>query len=1238
MKKIDNFTNRYSLAKTLRFSLLPIGKTEENFGSKQLLEKDLKLAENYKKVKGYIDDYHRKYIEETLSKYQLEGVAEYAKLYYNADKSDNGLAQIEKAEDAMRKSISKALTSDSKYKKFFKKEMITELLPDSLKSDKKKEEVKSFENFTTYFTGFNENRALLYSDAEKHNTIAYRCINENLPRFLDNANNFKKISEALPKEIEKLNSDFVGIFGTNASNIFDVDYFSFVLSQSGIDNYNNILGGYVCDNGTKVPGLNEYINLYNQQSANKKLPFMKPLYKQILTISNTISFAIDKFEDDNAVIAAVNQFYTNTVADVSNELEILFKNFSEKEYDTNGIFVRNDTSLTNLSNAVFGSWNIIKDAWKKEYISDHPLTERKNEEKYYEEIQKAYSKIKSFSLNDIQEFVLKAYPDEITAVCLTDYYKTTVSQKTDAIKSAYKEASSLLTETYQSAKNKKLCKNDSAVKLIKTLLDSIKELESVLKGLLGSGKEKNKDDVFYGRFLPLYDSLSEIDVLYDKVRNYITQKPYSTDKIKLNFENSQLMQGWDVNKESDHKAALFRKNGKYYLAITDKNSKVDFAKYICTDKEDYYEKVEYKLLPGPNKMLPKVFFAGKNIKEFNPSDEIVKIREKESFKKGNNFNLDDCHKLIDFYKDSIKKHKDWSKFEFKFTPTKDYENIGEFYNEVKNQGYKITYRNIRSKDIDDLVDSGKIYLFQIYNKDFSEHSHGNKNLHTQYFEMLFDENNLKDVVFQINGDAEIFYRKASIKSDEKIVHYANVPIPKKKLSNKGQTSLYHYDIIKDKRFTKHQFSLHLPITLNYKSGGNKFINADVRTAIRNFDNNYIIGIDRGERNLIYICVINEKGEIIEQKSFNVISDNNDEVNYHTLLENKEKNRDSQRKSWSEIENIKELKEGYLSQVIHEICNLVIKYDAIIALEDLNYALKNSRVKVEKQVYQKFENMLISKLRFLTDKNANPQKEGGLLKAYQLTNSSDFKANGLQNGVIFYVRPWLTSKIDPKTGFVNLLNTKYESIEASINFFKKFDDIRFNAKEDMFEFVIDYSKFERGSLSYKKNWTICSSGERIITSRNSKNNAWETKTICLTNEFKNLFEKSNVDYKANLKENIIKIKENIPETKDNILKAKVKSFFKDLLKLLSYTLQMRNSVIGGELDYIISPVKDSNGNFFDSRLLNESLPKDADANGAYNIARKALLIVKRIKETPVDKLDKLDISVKDTEWLEFAQNE
>ena len=1229
----EKFINRYPLSKTLRFSLIPVGKTEENFNAKLLLEEDEKRAEENVKVKSYIDRYHRFYISSVLKDITLENVDVYADLYFKSSKNDSDLKAMSDLEAKLRKQIAKALTSHKQYKELFGQEIIENILPSFLNDDEEKASVEMFRGFFTYFSGFNSNRMNMYSDEPKSTAISYRCINDNLPKFLDNIRAFGKIEEGLSEDkIEELNETFLSIFGVYLTDIFTVDYFSFVLSQPGIDKYNGIIGGYTCSDGTKVQGINEVINLYNQQVAksdkSKKLPLLKMLYKQILSDKETVSFIPEKFSSDDEVITAVSSFYLDVVKDCIAKLADLFGDFAS--YNLDGVFVRAGAAVTDISNSVFGNWSVVSDAWNKEYEEKTPLKKGKSPEKYYEEEAAAYKRIKSFSINELQRLGAGEAQEKANAG-IPVFFSQAVANKVSAINTAYEAAKGLLSVSYSSSHGKKLCSDSESINLIKTLLDLIKELEWTVKPLLGTGKEENKDDVFYGDFIPLYDALSSVDRFYDKVRNYLTQKPYSKDKIKLNFENPQLLGGWDRNKERDYRTVLLRKDGRYYLAIMDKSNNRIFAETPAADGGDTYEKMEYKLLPGPNKMLPKVFFAKSNIGFFAPGKKILDIRAKESFKKGPAFNIDDCHEFIDFYKSSIAKHPDWSQFGFRFSPTESYKDISEFYREVSDQGYSIKFVDVPVSYIDSFVESGELYLFQIYNKDLSEYSHGTPNLHTLYFKALFDEKNLSDVVFKLNGESEMFYRKASINGSEKIVHPANRPIDNKNPDNAKRQSTFGYDLVKDRRFTKRQFSIHIPITLNFKSHGGNFINYDVRRALRECPSPYVIGIDRGERNLIYISVINDRGEIVEQMSLNeIIGDNGYKVDYQKLLDSKEKERDAARKSWSTVENIKELKEGYISQVVHKICELVIKYDAVIAMEDLNFGFKRGRFGVEKQVYQKFENMLISKLNYLCDKKADPGSEGGVLRAYQLTNKFDGVNKGRQNGIIFYVPAWLTSKIDPVTGFADLLHPRYGSVKETLDFLGRFDDIRYNPGSDMFEFELDYDKFPKCNADYRKKWTVCTNADRIRTFRNpAKNNEWDNQRVILTDEFKKLFEEFGIDYRAGLKE--------------SVLSAGNTDFLRRFMSLLALTLQMRNSITGStnpEDDYLISPVMSEDGSFYDSRDYSDpgaALPADADANGAYNIARKGLWAIERIRESDEETVEKTDLSVSNAGWLEYVQS-
>ena len=167
------------------------------------------------------------------------------------------------------------------------------------------------------------------------------------------------------------------------------------------------------------------------------------------------------------------------------------------------------------------------------------------------------------------------------------------------------------------------------------------------------------------------------------------------------------------------------KGNNYYLGIMHNENRQVFMKSpIADNNESSYEKIEYKLLPGPNKMLPKVFFCKGRIDEFAPSEEILRIYETGTFKKGNNFSIEDCHKLIDFFKVSIEKHEEWKNFNYRFSPTEKYKDISEFYKEVADQGYKITMKCIPQSYVDELVESGQLYLFQIYNQNY----HGKKTL------------------------------------------------------------------------------------------------------------------------------------------------------------------------------------------------------------------------------------------------------------------------------------------------------------------------------------------------------------------------------------------------------------------------------------------------------------------------------------------------------------------------------
>ena len=1274
MNNLSQFTNLYPVSKTLRFELKPIGKTLENIEKDGIISEDEKRTENYKRVKIIIDKYHKWFIEKSLSYVKLP--EEKLNIYYNLYKASPDVKKEEKwkkefedIKKELRKEITNSFSSDEVkdlYKDLGKKELIRDILPEWKELDEEEKQLfGDFYQFTTYFVGFNENRKNMYSSEEKSTAISYRIINDNLPKFIDNIETFKIIKKtefySLFNNIYSELEPWLNI--SSIDEIFELTYLNEVLSQSQIEEYNFIIGGRSGeDRNDKIRGLNQYINEYNQKHEKKdRLPKFKMLYKQILSDREKISFLPESFENVNDLFVSVETYYKSNLLCVKNEnneeiniFDELSKLMSEiSSYDLSKIYIKNDKSITDISQKLFGNYSVITSAINYYYESfinpnykdDYAKAKTDSKRDGIEKDKEKYIKQKYLSLLEIQDAIKKyleytnEYSDSVVSVdaCLINYFSKIFDEKdkTNKIKDVYDKYTLLepvLNVSYP--ETKKLSKN--VKKLLKDFLDAILEIEHLVKPLYITADEYSENDLtFYSQFNELYSHLDLLIPLYNKVRSFVTRKPYSTEKIKLNFNSPTLLDGWDVNKETSNLSIILKKENKYFLGIINKRDTKAIEKLKESQNDDFYEKMEYKLLPGPNKMLPKVFFSKSRIDEFKPSAEILRIKKEETFKKGNNFSIDDCRVLIDFYKTSINNHPEWKEFGFNFSDTKDYDDISGFFNEVSLQGYKLSFKKLSVNDINDLVDTGKLYLFQIYNKDFSDSSKGRKNLHTMYWNALFDEKNLKDIVYKLNGQAEIFYRKASIPQESIVRHHKGDEMEFKNPLRNGNGERFKYEIVKDRRYTLDKFQFHVPITMNFKSPGDFKINSEVREYIQNNPDVNILGVDRGERNLIYISLIDQKGNVIfdedgkpVQYSLNTIESKYKkgdetvtfETPYHTLLDEREKSRKQARQQWDDIEGIKELKDGYISQVVSLVTRLMVKYNAILVMEDLNFGFKRGRIRVEKQVYQKFEKMLIDKLNYLVFKDSKPGEVGELYKALQLTNKfTSFSSLGKQTGFIFYVPAWDTSKIDPVTGFVNLF-PRCNTVKERQEFFNRFDCIKFDGENFIFSF--DYDNFTSKAIGTKTKWTISTQGgDRYFWNNRADNGKGATEKINVTEAMKKPLSEAGIQLE-----------------KDMDLKEKISSLdgkhIGEIYRLFNIVLAMRYSK--DEEDFILSPVADENGRFFDSRNAGNNLPKDADANGAYNIARKGLWYIMQLNDASGD-LMKTNLAITNKEWLSFAQN-
>ncbi len=84
---MEQFTNRYSLQKTLRFELKPHEPTKILLEHTDFIAQDEHRSDSYKLVKKIIDRYHKAFIEDVLSKPIVIEGKEYPILLYSGNKT-----------------------------------------------------------------------------------------------------------------------------------------------------------------------------------------------------------------------------------------------------------------------------------------------------------------------------------------------------------------------------------------------------------------------------------------------------------------------------------------------------------------------------------------------------------------------------------------------------------------------------------------------------------------------------------------------------------------------------------------------------------------------------------------------------------------------------------------------------------------------------------------------------------------------------------------------------------------------------------------------------------------------------------------------------------------------------------------------------------------------------------------------------------------------------------------------
>lgn len=1212
----SQFTNLYPIQKTLRRELKPINEKFEydpaltSLWNAEIPEKDKQREKDYQAIKPLLDKLHHEFITESLESIWVVDWSDFVLFYQQyqskkkrkAELSEKELKQINEEFSHRTKElrnqiwasysqIAEKRKSNPEYVNLKGKSYLTQkgykilteagilwVLEKKYKDDPGKSAlIRRFWNFFTYFTGFNQNRENYYSTEEKSTAVAYRLINQNLLTFANNCEMQEKFSVLALSDQEK--------------KIFNPESYGDYLTQDGIDFYNECIGT-----------IKSKANLYSQ-SHKTKLPQPKILYKQIGSPKES-AIPFDLITSESEFHDLLDKTLKETDERLSHFIWLLDQIWGE-EADISQIFL-SKSALTLISNRYFASWYTLLEKWWELWFFNYC---KKDDEESY--------KLPSYlSLADLKS-ILEAIPfqkieksEGQNAISLLKpqleqlYIDSCDSNRKLLIKSMKSDFESFLiwsgewSYTHIKSEIQNLDKLDSTNQdhknLVKMLFDGILAMYRQIKWF--------RVDVDKLWFVPEWGFYQDMEQLltdypfpkwYDMMRNYLTKKPYSEQKLKLNFDCSTLLNGRDKNKETQNLSVILRKDGKFYLAIMKKDQNKFFEKSLLySGNLGTMEKMDYKLLPGANKMLPKCLMPGSDKGKYWATDRILNLYANWSFKKSEkNFNSDDLHTLIDFYKSALPKYEDWKVFDFKFQPTADYQDISQFYREVEQQGYLLNRRKVNEELIKQGTKDWSIFLFQISSKDFDGESN-TPDLQTLYWKQIFEpKTNVK-----LNWEAEIFFRPWSMKKEKKVLTKDN------------------FDVYKHKRYTEDKILFHVPITLWFwnseisPTAPSKFnLKINQELILPHFDDLHVIGIDRWEKHLAFYSVLSVKtGKIVEQWTLNILNG----VDYEKKLSEKAESRLHSRQNRDTIEKIADLKNGYISQVVSKLVDLVLKYNAVIVFEDLNWGFKRGRQKIEQSVYQKFELALAKKLSFIVKKDALVGETGSPTSAYQLAPqiTTFWDIRGKQRWIIFYTRANYTSTTDPLTGRRKTIYLKKGTISEMKNqILTVFKDILRDPKEQSYIFN-------------DGNWKLYSNVERRRGKRDD-HGIWVSKKYDPTTELNELFDKN----KIKKSENIIDQLKNGEFTQN---------FWSSFVRILDLIMQIRNTDDEGR-DIILSPVG-SLEERFDSRKWyaecpseisnNLPYPTSGDANGAYNIARKGVMMLERIKENP----ERPDLLIRDAE--------
>lgn len=1234
---VENLTKNSKQLKIIQFKLCPMGNTKRAMLKNAVKEMDADLSRAVDILAKGLDTFYLHLITNALNTANLEWDS-------YIDEEDESIKEADVLKDVTG-ILKEYCQTQYKNAKLFDVAFIKDVFTPFVKENQDlfedvDELLETLDNTSaagTLLSKYFVSRKAIIT-GELKGSVAERILT-NFKIYAENMRYTKKLYGSMAPDVRALISE---------DTIWD-DYNKF-LTQEGVDIYNGYLAGEYEGDVRVKDGINVTANLANQKNKDKKYAFVKKLnqlQKQIMS-ETTPKFTIDAFADNVSYTAALKEFVAQTARKAVDAA--IEKLYSLENADLDGIY------LSELNTHLY-SKRLTKNptAITAELCAEITKEVQGDAKKVTKKMEAAIDKLlktRLYSLAHLNEIISR------------------YNENGETIQENIVNDAVTLYEDFQSAEESLtgLLEKDTFTPVdhiddIREYLNAINEIGRMLKLFKNVPEDNIIDSDFYNGLEEILDDLKECNKFLNKSRNYLTKKTsdYANKVVTCLGNSGNLRTGWTQKDETcldsvKNEIALLKRDNKYYVFTYEKGAKTKLPvrKEPISDRD--YGKLMIYSTPDAAKILPKHAFTSfvkaadmfadadcqSYVKEGGMKEPITITREIWEIKNRGWFKTEhlkakgedpeklrqeyehDLYAMIDFYKEFLVKSSTLEKHNPVLKETKEYENIGQFFDDVNRGFYNLGISYVNDKELNKVLNENKGYLFELT----SQALRNNKQNDTQanYLRYLWSDENIKNPAVQLKANRIFIHRDAAIerkvthpkgtvmvnriaKNGKRIPHdvyqelylYANKKI--KVLSSEAsiweKEAIYKtctMDRIKDNRYTKETLTIGLCISINDDVNNMQPLNKRVNALIREKEDINILSVVRGERNLLYYTIMNSKDKkIIEKGSLNEVNG----IDYQDRLRAFTSDKKDAQRNWKQSKSITSLKEGYLKHAISKILKLAIQYDAIICIEDLNDRFKDKKSALDNQVYKLFESTLVARMGCYIRPEIPAGERGSITNPYQMADP-DFD-KGIQNGILFRVEPSYTANMCPVTGYTPVFDMRdITTVEKKRNFLSKLDKIIYNEEKNRFEITFDYKNFKTVKDMPVTKWTLGSHVKKYTWNPTGK----KTEETDVTAEIKRILYEAGIDYRTG----------DIPL--ENLSNKGVTEFF-DAFRTMTY-MQYRDA--------------DNNDTFVSPSILNNSteyIPESMEENKAYHIGLKGLLSIEAIKNEE-------SLGIDSKKWFTFKQ--